>query len=95
MSAAFTYTKPVYCGQSVVRVQEDSRFMGYWKRYDDKINNKYDLFQEYILQVQTLNITAKVVLFCKRNATDFFRVIFEQLRETATERRSICYPTGI
>ena len=60
LSAAFTYTKPVYCCQSVVWVQEDGRFMGYWKRYDDKLNNKYGLFQEYILQFQTLNITVKL-----------------------------------
>ena len=69
--------------------------MGYWKRYDDKMNNKYGLFEEYILQIKTLNIFAIVVLFCKRTATRFFRVIFEKLRETAKERRTICYPTGI
>jgi hypothetical protein len=59
-------------------------------------------FQIHILQVQTLNITVKVVLSCKRTATHFMHVtVLEKMREreteteTETERRNFGYPPGI
>jgi hypothetical protein len=49
MSTAFTYTNPVYCCQSVAVKKWDSRFVGYWERCDDKLNNIYGLFSNTYL----------------------------------------------